>query len=88
MFPLIGVRGLADDYITSTFNHSQSRAEKKALERNNLDNTKNSSTDIWKSVRGCLGWGDGGPPTQLFIDGRVVTSPGGLASVMNKFFFL
>ena len=33
-----------------------------------------------------VGWNFGGPPTQLFYDGRLVTKPAGLASSMNKFF--
>lgn len=62
------------------------RAEKKEWDRKKLDHTENSSTDIWKSVKGCLGWGGGGPPTQLFSDGKIVSSPSGLASIVNKFF--
>ena len=37
-------------------------------------------------MKGWLGWGSAGTPTQLFSDGRVVTSPAGLAACMNKFF--
>ena len=41
---------------------------------------------MWKTVKGWLGWGGGGPPTQLFSNGRLVTSPAGLGTAMNKFF--
>ena len=41
---------------------------------------------MWKTVKSWLGWGGGGPPTQLFSDGRLVTSPAGLGTAMNKFF--
>ena len=51
-----------------------------------MDHGKNSPADIWKTVKGWLGWGSTGPPTQLFSEGRVVTSPAGIASSMNRFF--
>ena len=63
-----------------------SKADKKEWERNKLDHRDNASTDIWKSVKGWLGWGGGGPPTQLFTGGRIVTSPAGIASAINNFF--
>ena len=37
-------------------------------------------------MKGWLGWGGGGTPTKLSIDGKVVTSPSGLALSMNNFF--
>ena len=65
---------------------ARSRAEEKEWQRQKLDHTKNSSTEMWKRVKGWLGWGGGGPPTQLFSDGKIISSPAGLGSVMNKFF--
>ena len=41
---------------------------------------------MWRTVKGWLGWGGGGPPTQLFSEGKMVTSPAGLSITMNKFF--
>ena len=41
---------------------------------------------MWRTLKSWLGWGGGGTPTQLFSGGRLVTSPGGLASTMNRFF--
>ena len=41
---------------------------------------------MWTTVKGWLGWGDTGPPTQLFSEGRLITSPAGIATAMNKFF--
>ena len=49
-----------------------SRADKKEWEKNKLDHRDNASTDIWKSVKGWLGWGGGVPQTQLFTGGRIV----------------
>ena len=49
-------------------------------------NENNTSSDIWKSVKGFLGWNTGGPPSQLLYGGRIVTRPAGLASCMNEYF--
>ena len=65
---------------------ARSRADNKEWERRKLDDRSNSPTDIWNTVRSWLGWGGGGTPTQLFSDGKTVSSPSGLASTMNKFF--
>ena len=65
---------------------ARSRTDKKEWEKQKLDHTKNSPSDMWKRVKGWLGWGGGGPPTQLFSDGYVVTSPACLGTAMNKFF--
>ena len=61
---------------------AKSRSDKKNWEENKLEN----SSDMWKSVKSWLGWGNTGPPTQLFYEGRLVTQPAGLASTMNRFF--
>ena len=65
---------------------AKSRKDRKEWEKKKFDSEENSSTDIWKTVKGWLGWNSGGPPTQLFSDGKMVSSPAGLASVMNRFF--
>jgi hypothetical protein len=62
------------------------RADKTAWEKQKLDHTVNTASDLWKTVKGWLGWGGSGTPTQLFSNGKMVTSPSGLASAMNKFF--
>ena len=62
------------------------RADKKRWEQQKFNQDENTSTDIWKTVKGWLGWNSGGPPTQLFYQGRMVTKPAGLASSMNNFF--
>ena len=65
---------------------ARSRADKKEWEKEKLDHTKNSPTDMWNRLKGWLGWSGGGPPTQLSSDGKLITSPSGLGSTMNKFF--
>ena len=37
-------------------------------------------------MKGWLGWGTSGTPTQLFWEGRLVTSQRGVCTSMNKFF--
>ena len=62
------------------------RRDKAVWEREKLDHMSNTASDTWKTVKGWLGWGSAATPTKLFSDGRLVTSPGGLAACMNKFF--
>ena len=62
------------------------RADKKRWEQEKFSHVENSSSDIWNSVKGWLGWSSGGPPTQLFWEGRMVHRPAGLASSMNRYF--
>ena len=59
------------DHIATT----GSRANKKERERQKLDHRESSSTVVWKIVKGWLGWGGVGPPTQIFSEGRIVSSP-------------
>ena len=62
------------------------REDKKKWEMQKFTREENSSTDIWKTLKCWLGWTGGGPPTQLFCEGRLVSRPSGLAACMNKFF--
>ena len=61
------------------------REDKKKWEKEKLDPNDNTTTDVWKTVKGWLGWGTSGTPTQLFWEGRLVTSPRGLCTTMNRF---
>ena len=65
---------------------AKGRSDHKKWEEDKLDPNQNTSTDTWKTVKGWLGWGNSGPPTQLFYKGRMVTKPAGLACSMNGFF--
>ena len=65
---------------------SKSRSDKVEWEQKKLDDKENTPTDIWKCVKSWLGWGGGGTPTQLYSEGKMISSPAGLASTMNKFF--
>ena len=59
---------------------------KKGWETLQLDSFSNNAKDLWRNVKGWMGWKNSGPPTQLFYEGKIVSSPQGLASTMNSFF--
>ena len=65
---------------------SKCREDKRKWEESKLDPEENSCTDIWSTVRGWLGWGGAGTPSQLFWEGKLVSSPRGLSTAMNMFF--
>ena len=65
---------------------SKLRQDKQKWDIEKLELEKNDSTGVWKTVKGPHGWGNAGAPTQLFWEGKLVTSPLGLASTMNRFF--
>ena len=62
------------------------KGAKKAWETQQLDSLSNNATDLWRNVKGWMGWKKTGPPTQLFSGGKVVNSPIELATEMNNFF--
>ena len=62
------------------------REEKKLWEEQKLNSASNSSSTIWSTVKSWLSWGNSGPPTKLFINGEMLTSPARLAGAMNDFF--
>ena len=64
----------------------QQRADVRAWETGQLDHLSNSVTDLWRNLKGWLGWKNSGPPTKLFHVGNLVSSPQGLADTMNSFF--
>ena len=66
--------------------NARKKSEKKAWEQMKLDNSEQNPSTLWKNVKGWLKWGLSGPPTQLFYNGRLVSSPAGLAGTMNRFF--
>ena len=59
------------------------RSDKKEWDRKKLNHANQNNTDLWKSVKSWLGWGGGGPPTQLFSEGQLSSSPADLTSIMN-----
>ena len=62
------------------------RKDKKEWEEKKFQCEENSSSDMWRTVKGWLGWQTGGPPTQLYHDGSLISTPAGLSSTMNEFF--
>ena len=61
------------------------RQEKNHWEKQQLDHLGNNSTDLWRNVKGWLGWKNSGPPTQLFVD-KMIIKPREIADTMNTFF--
>ena len=62
------------------------RMDRQKWEVNKLKSAGNTPSDLWKSVKGILGWNRTGPPIKLFHEGKYVTSPKGLATTLNSFF--
>ena len=62
------------------------RQEKATWEKLKLNSTKNDSSRLWKNIKSWLDWNNSGPPTRLFHDGRLISSPAGIAGTMNSFF--
>ena len=62
------------------------RNDKKSWERSKLDNLTNLSSNLWRNLKDLMSWKTGGPPTQLFHEGRVLSSPKQLATIINIFF--
>ena len=54
---------------------SRSRSDKCEWERRNLNDKENTPTEVWSKVNSWLGWNGGGTPTQIFSEGKTVTSP-------------
>ena len=46
----------------------------------------NSPAEVWKSAKDIVGWSQSGPPSQLYIQGKHVTSTKAIASTMNRFY--
>ena len=63
------------------------RKDKRKWEKEKLNSEGRSPEDIWKGVKGVLGWGDSSPPTRLYHECKYVNSPKGLAKTMNQFFW-
>ena len=62
------------------------RQDKKAWERQKLDSNKNDPSSLWKNVKTRLNWNNSGPPTRLFENGKMISSPAGIAGTLNSFF--
>ena len=65
---------------------SAQRKDRQEWEKTKLNSTDNTPAELWKSVKGIVGWNSAGPPTHLFESGKYINSPSGLAATMNKYF--
>ena len=62
------------------------RQEKKIWEEHKLNDTQHDPATLWSNVKSWLSWGNAGPPSKLFLNGFMITSPARLAWSMNDFF--
>ena len=73
-------RGLRNQCVASQ------RMDRQIWEKRKLSSSENSPSNLWKSVKGIIGWSNSGPPTRLFHRGKYISSPAGLATTLNNFF--
>ena len=62
------------------------RNDETQWQKHQLNGSSNSPSDLWRSVKGILGWSSSGPPSQLLVDGKHITSPLAMATTLNKFY--
>ena len=62
------------------------RSDRKEWEQKRLASS-NSTSEVWKTAKDIVGWNSSGPPTQLYISGKPITSPKAIASEINCFIF-
>ena len=65
---------------------SAQRMDRQKWEKQKLSSTENTPAELWKSVKGIVGWNSAGPPSRLCVNGKYINSPSGMAAEMNKFF--
>ena len=63
------------------------RTDRKVWEQEKLSSNKRNPADVWKGVKSVLGWGDAGPPSRLYHEGKFINTPKGLATTMNQYFW-
>ena len=64
---------------------SGGRRDREAWEREKQQSRGKSPGQIWAGVRSVLGWGNSGPPSRLYHDGKYIDTPKGLATTYNNF---
>ena len=57
-----------------------------AYSEQKLSAVQNSPAEVWRSVKQILNWESGGPPAQLFYEGRMLNKPAAVAGAINSFF--
>ena len=60
--------------------------EKEGWQTKKLQEASKNSGKIWRSVKYFLGWTNGGPPTQLSLNGNLIRKPVEIAQEMNTYF--
>ena len=65
---------------------SSIRRDLVAYRKHKLCSESNSPAEVWSAVKRILNWEKGGPPSQLFQDGRMLTKPAAIAGAINSYF--
>ena len=62
------------------------KAEKRSWQKSKLNQIAADCSNTWKFAKSWLGWVSGGPPTQLCINGVLISKPSEIAKTLNEFF--
>ena len=62
------------------------KTEKRIWQANKLTEAASDIGKTWKTVKSWLGWATGGPPTQLSVNGALISKPYEIAQCMNQYF--
>ena len=65
---------------------SQLRLEEQVWQKEKLQNCSEKPGEQWQQVLGWLGWKNGGSPSQLFFNGKLINKPLEIANCLNKYF--
>ena len=61
--------------------------EENRYKQGQIKSTMNSPSDCWSMAKSFMNWNDSsGPPTQLLVNGQLLSKPAQLANEMNSFF--
>ena len=66
--------------------NNRKKSEEKTYKSNKMEEIADRPELVWKSAKSFMGWKSTGIPTQLKVDGVLVTSARKIAELMNNFF--
>ena len=67
--------------------NNRKKSEEVRFKSEKLSSSKDSPAQTWSTVKSFMNWKkSGGPPHQLFIDGKMITKSSHIAKEMNRFF--
>ena len=66
--------------------NSRLKVEKTIWHKDKLSTGSSNSGEMWKNIKGWLGWNTSGPPKQLFDGTNLCCKPSELGAIMNRYF--